>query len=368
MENSKIIKAVVDEMPKEMGDKLRGLEGAELLSVFNDFPSVRNEFISTLTNRVTKSLIYSKVYENPLVSLKQGVLPVGDSIEELFVQMAQQKNFHEHWNVEGSTEQDLIKAMVPVVTSMYISRNVDKKYKTTINDKMLKRAFMSEGGLGKLVQQIVASITNSINYHEFEMMKATLFKALDGLTYEGKDLITNDTAKQKPHAVEVDYSNPANLVENIRATVGKYKFMSDKYNMAKEKTFTNPSDLVLITVPEVSAKLDVHVLAHAFHTSHTQLTTKIIEVDDLDIRGAGGQYTTEDDGILRTVQCTNSALPTGKQPLAILIDKEFLQIWDTHQGAGTFYNPEAQYTNYFAHREFIMASCLFANATFFYAK
>lgn len=367
MENSKIIKAVVEEMPKELGDKIRGLDGAELLSVFEEFPTVKNEFISTLTNKVTKSLIYSKIYENPLVELKQGLLPIGESIEELFVQMAQMKNFGENWNEDGSAEADLIRELKPKVTALYIQRNIDKKFKTTVNDKQLRKAFLSEQGLGRLIQQIVGSITNSINYNEFEMMKSTLFRAVDGLTYEGKDLITTLQNKQKVHSVEVDYSNPANLVEAIRTTVGEYKFMSDKFNMAKEKTFSNPQDLVLITTPSVNAKLDVHVLAHAFNVSHTDIKTRTIEVDKLDLKGANGKYTTKEDGIIQDITCSNSALPSGKKPLAILIDKEFLQIWDTYQGAGTFYNPERQYTNHFANREYIMATCLFANATLFYA-
>lgn len=374
--NEEMIQSVVNDMPEEQATRLMAdgqlLSAQQILDVFKDFPSTKNEFINTLTNKVTKVLIYSKIYKNPLVSLKQGTLDYGDSIEELFVQMALMKNFAEHWDEDGSDEADLIRKMQPKVTALYIQRNIDKKFKTSISDKQLRKAFFNSNGLSNLVQQIVGSITTSINFNEFEMMKSTLFKAVDGISYNGVSLkdVPADAKGKKMHAIEVaNYdTKPSELVEKIRTVTGDMAFLSKDYNMASEMNFSNPEDLVLITTSEIEAKLDVNVLAHAFNISNTDLKTRTIKVDKLDIRGAkASAYTTEDDGITSPVDCTNtSALPDGKKPLAILIDKEFLQIWDLHQGAGTFYNPSGEYTNHFASREYCMAVCLFANAVLFY--
>lgn len=374
--NEEMITSVVNDMSSEHSAKLmmdgKILPPQEMLNVFKDFPTTKNEFINTLTNKVTKVMIYSKIYKNPLVSLKQGTVEYGDSIEELFVQMALMKNFAEHWDEDGSDEADLIRKMTPKVTALYIQRNIDKKFKTSVSDKQLRKAFFNSNGLSNLVQQIVGSITTSINFNEFEMMKSTLFKAVDGVSYNGQSLkdIPADAKGKKMHAIEVaDYdTKPSNLVEKIRTVTGDMQFMSKDFNMASELNFCDPENLVLITTSEVEAKLDVNVLAHAFNVSHTDLKTRTIKVDKLDIRGAkAGAYTTDDDGIASPVDCTNtSALPDGKKPLAILMDKEFLQIWDLHQGAGTFYNPSGEYTNHFASREYMMAVCLFANAVLFY--
>lgn len=374
--NEEMIASVVNDMPGEHSTRLMAegkiLAPQEMLNVFKDYPTTKNEFINTLTNKVTKVMIYSKIYKNPLVSLKQGTVEYGDSIEELFVQMALMKNFAEHWDEDGTDEADLIRKMTPKVTALYIQRNIDKKFKTSVSDKQLRKAFFNSNGLSNLVQQIVGSITTSINFNEFEMMKSTLFKAVDGVSYNGQSLkdIPADSKGKKMYAIEVaDYdTKPSNLVEKIRTVTGDMQFMSKDFNMAGELNFCDPENLVLITTSEVEAKLDVNVLAHAFNVSHTDLKTRTIKVDKLDIRGAkAGAYTTTDDGISSPVDCTNlSALPNGKKPLAILMDKEFLQIWDLHQGAGTFYNPSGEYTNHFASREYMMAVCLFANAVLFY--
>lgn len=378
--NEQIIKQVTEDMPLEHKERLEGKNGIQLLAVFDQYPSSKNAFLEHLMNKIGKTMIYSKTWENPWAMLKKDPLKYGVAIEDLFVQMAQMKNFSEHWGGGATNEEaDLIRKLKPVVVALYKKINIDKKFKTTVMEKDMRKAFTNEGGLSSLVQQIVASITNSMNYNEFQFMKNTLFRAVDGIEYNGQKIATTSvwegsaqTTLQKMHAIKVDnYTpKPAELVRLIRQTVGQMKYVTDKFNMAKQKTFSRPEDLVLITTPEVNANLDVNVLAHAFNVSSTDIKTRIVEVDEFNIKGAkASAYTDKEDGITGTIDTSNtSALPGDglNKPLAILIDKSFLDIRDTYQGSGTFYNPEGQYTNYFANREYLMSTCLFANAVLFY--
>ena len=367
--NKQIMDAVVSNMSEESARQLQNLEGVEVARLFDDNPNLKNEFINTLTNKVTKTLIFSKAFENPLQMLKQGALEYGDTIEQVFCRMSSMKNMDEHWEGSTTTEGDLIKPVKPSARVQYISKNVAKKFKHSISDKQLRKAFHNEEGLYKMIMEIVTQVVTKINYEEMNMMLNTLCRAVDGVTYEGVDFIQGKPDVHKMYAKEVvGYeSNPQQLVEDIRAIVGDLKFPSTKYNMSGELTYTNTDDLVLVTLPSVNAKIDVNVLAHAFNVSNTDLNVRVIEVPHLNVKGVGGQYTTDDADILQTVQTTNSALPTGKKPIAVLMDKDFLQIWDTWQGAGTFYNAEQEYVNYFASREYIMACALFSNSILFYA-
>lgn len=379
--NEQIIKQVTEDMPLEHRERLEGKNGIQLLDVFDQYPSSKNAFLEHLMNKIGKTMIYSKTWENPWAILKKEPLNYGDSIEDLFVQMAQMKNFSEHWDGNGNAEADLIRKLKPVVVALYKKINVDKKFKTTVMEKDMRKAFTSEGGLSRLVQQIVASITTSMNYNEFEFMKKTLFRAVDGIDYNGKTIVGTQVWQGTDHAnvqlakmasVKVDgfAQQPSELVRLIRQKVGDLKYMSDKYNMAKQKTYSKPQDLVLITTPEINSILDVNVLAHAFNVSSTDIKTRIVEVDEFDIRGSKAQaYNDHEEGLSGDINTTStSALPGDgvNKPLAILIDKSFLDIRDTYQGSGTFYNPEGQYTNYFANREYLMSTCLFANAVLFY--
>lgn len=374
MNNDQIIKAVVNEMGEDVKQHAEGKSGVELLSVFDDFPNVKNAFVNTLTNKITKSVIFSKIFNNPLKELKKGKLEYGESIEELFVQMAMSKNFGESWESSGTPEGDLIRKLKPKVTAMYISVNFDKKYKTTVFDKQLRKAFINEYGLSNLVMQIVGSITSQAEYQEFLATKQTMLSLVSECKNKGLDAdhkIESDTAipigkvvKQTPYVVNTPTAK--DLLKAIRTEVGNMKFPSTKYNLAKELNWSNPQDLMLMTTSETIADIDVNVLAGAFNVSMTDINTRTILVDEMP-KGIFQKTSIE------LVDKTPTDLPSGtvecdttKKPVAILFDKDLLQIWDTYQATGTFYNAEGNYTNHFANREGIFAVCSFANMVVFY--
>lgn len=384
VDNKTLFNTVVNDMPKETAERIATLSSdlPSVFSVMNDYPTVKNDFINTLVNKVGKSMIFSKIYSNPLKMLKKGKLEYGESIEQIFVQMAQMKGFNEHWADDSQTpEADLIRKLEPKVTALYISRNYDKKFKTTVTDKQLRKAFFNEFGLSNLIQQIVGAITTSIEFHEFKYTR----DILNYLVGEAKSLTMNEDStdsydpikigksapiKQTPYCVSVGDTTSAEglrkLAQSVKETVGKMKFMSDKFNLAKEKTFTNPKELVLITTPEISSGMDVYVLANAFNVSQTELNTRVIEVDEMP-KGIFKGTSALVDKAPNSLEAESSVTcDETKKPKAILVDADLLQIYDTHLGNGTFYNPEQQATNFFGNREGIFATCLFANMAVFY--
>lgn len=387
--NKEIVKATVAQMGAEGQAKFAEIDianGAEVFSIMEQYPTIKNEFVETLTNKVVQSLVYSKIFENPLKMLKQPMLNYGDSIEELFVEMAQIKGFLGHWldGAGANTEEaDLIRALEPKITALYISKNVDYKGKATIFDKQLRKAFFNEGGLSNIVNQIVGSITSGMEYKEFETTKKLLTsfisegKQISKINDDGTIALTpinnggNLPIKQTPYCVSVagatESEKMKNLVQQIRTEVGNMKFPSDKYNLAKKITWSNPDELMLFTTADVSASLDVNVLANAFNVSSTDIQTRTILLDEMPkgIFKAGNNALV--DKIPTTIDGNNVPTLDGtKKVLAVLISKDLLQIRDTYNGAGTFFNPHKGYTNHFANREGIFSTCLFENMVIFY--
>ena len=45
---------------------------------------VANEFMSTLLNKLVKTVVHTKMFNNPLKSLKKGNKPLGDAVEEIY--------------------------------------------------------------------------------------------------------------------------------------------------------------------------------------------------------------------------------------------------------------------------------------------
>ena len=62
-----------------------------------------NEFVSALINRIARVVVTSKLYSNPLAFAKKGLLEYGETIEEIFVDIAKANAYD--WNSTNETEQ-----------------------------------------------------------------------------------------------------------------------------------------------------------------------------------------------------------------------------------------------------------------------
>lgn len=366
--NKEIIEQIVDNGSAELQERLSEVNlhsGADVYGVLKDYPTAKNEFINTLTNKIVGSKTYSKIYENQLRMLHKGMLEAGVGLEQLFVEMADAKGFLENFDGSSTVEGDLIRKAEAKVKALYVQRNYRLKYKTSVSEQQLRGAFLQSEGLASLINQLTARNASSAEFKEFNMMKdilksscslAQLEEDTNGQLKVSTTAIPATVATQKMHTITVgDFANGGdewakNFAEQVRATAGRLKFPSTKYNLSGVNTWSNREDLVLITTPEVAARLDVRVLAQAFNVSEAELDIRIILVDELP---------------------TNFATTPGtvggatKECYGILMDSAHIQAYDTLVDSGNFYNPDQLVTNLFLHRQGIMAQCLFANVVAF---
>lgn len=357
--NKNLTKAMAQEMSKEFNERMPQTlsdNAVELYAVMEDYPTLKNEFIDTLTNKVIKSRFYDKVFTNKLSIFHKGRLEYGDSVEDLFVEMANKKGFREHFEGSTSVESDLIGVQKPKVNVKYHSKNFEYKYKVTISEDQLKTAFFSSTGLSQLVSRVLTSLTNGAYFDEYTDMKSLLFDACKGVrktlnTTTGLPQETALTSKDiaqplKTISIANFATSPKNLTETIRGLAGRMEFPSTEYNMAGVKQYSSPSDLVFITLPETVAKLDVNVLAEAFNVSKAELNTRTVTVDSLPTSFAptiGGQETT-------------------KKCLGLLVDKDFLQAYDTILTMRKHDNGANLTVNHFLHKQGLLYNCYFVNA------
>ena len=337
--------------------------GGNVSDIFNQYPSAKNEFINTLTNQVVRSVIYSKVFNNPLQMFHGGKLEVGQSIEQLFVDMAEVKGFLEM--AQNDEVKDLISTEVPDVHALYVSRNYAYKSKVTISEEQLQGAFRSSDGLSQLVNHLSSSIVSGIYYQEFKDMKAIInahaeAKYLARVDASGKMVATalTNTALPNGQSAKVikvgtyatEEAKGKAVSEAVRGLAGRLRFPSTEYNAAKVLTWSNPEDLVFITTPEMVAKLDVNVLSQAFNVSLAELNVRTVIVDELP----------------KKVCASNTALGTGltsanANVYGILVDKAFIVAKDTVNQTETMRIANQMKTNMWYHKQGIMSTCYFAN-------
>ena len=350
--NKDLLNSIRAEQSAEYQERVAVATGSndlEIYATLESYPTAKNDFINTLTNKVGKTMFFNKVFNNPLKMLHRGVLPYGKTIEEMFVELAEQKGFNEHFEGSTTNEGDLIGVTTPKVKVDYISQNFAYKFKTSISDLQLKGAFSSEYGLSTLLTKIVDSLYSQVQVSEFEDMKDILInqtKKSTGGTVQDIGIIPqmyqDSTTKanalipvgEKPTGVE--------LCKQIRTWANKLQFPSTKYNLGGVKTWSAKDELVLFITPEYQAEIDVNALAFAFNVSSADVQVRTIVVDDLGLTKEGGQ-----------------------EIVCLLADKDLVQAWDTINTTNTFYNADKLTTNYFAHKHGIMAGCKFAQAIAF---
>ena len=135
------------------------MEEIRYAMIDGDNIQVANEFMSTLLNKVVKTQLISKVFTNPLKSLKKGKKPLGDTVEEIYTNFIKAKQY-------DPTGAELLKRNLPDVKTLYHRMNLQLQYPITVSREQLSKAFISVDTLEKFISDIVKSLYNSAELDE----------------------------------------------------------------------------------------------------------------------------------------------------------------------------------------------------------
>lgn len=319
----------------------------EIGAIIMDNPQLQNEFLSALVNRIGRVLITSKMYDNPWSMFKKGMLEFGETIEEIFVNIAKPYQFD-----PNVAESNLFKREIPDVRSAFHIMNYQKFYKTTIQNDQLRQAFLSWQGITDLIAKIVDGMYTGANYDEFQTMKYMLAKhILNGRMFP----VTIPTVSE---------ANMKTIVSTIKGVSNNYEFLSNKYNLAGVHTFSKKEDQYLLINSKFDAVMDVEVLASAFNMSKAEFAGKRVLVDSfgsLDIERLNVLF--KDDPTYTEIGTKDmqalDAIP------CILVDKDWFMIFDNYYNFTEQYNGEGLYWNYWYHVWKTFSVSPFANNALF---
>lgn len=325
-----------DRIPIATQDNIANIE-----EIISTYPTAKNEFISVLTNQVAKQLFFSKAYENPYKLFNRGMLPYGKSIESIFVDIIKGKQ-RTHETVATNLASDLLAREEPNVKVEYYSENFRHQYKTTITDEELKGAFRAENGLSSMTGRILQAPLTSIEYDMQEMVLHALPELKGGKATINKAAYSAMTEEEKAKII----------VKTIKSQVIKMGFLNNKHNGQGVMTFSRPQDLVVFLDPDMMANIDVELLAQAFNISKAEVPLHVLPVPQFTKRTVS---TPEEDSETTVTYAEDTDC------LAIICDKDAIQIYETLNSSETFRNPQGIYTNVFFNRWGLMSACNFAN-------
>lgn len=319
----------------------------EIGNVLMAYPALQNEFLSALVNRIGRVIITSKMYSNPWAIFKKGMLEFGETIEDIFVDIA--KPFE--YDVAVS-ETNIFKREIPDVKAAFHILNYKKFYKATIQREQLRQAFLSWEGITDLISKIIDSMYSAANYDEFQTMKYLLaIHALDG-NIKPVTVVTPNAANAKA------------VVSTIKGASNNLEFMSRDYNKIGVHNFTMKDNQYLIVNSAFDAIMDVEVLASAFNMSKAEFDGHHILID-----GFGNLDQTRlrqlfaEDSSYR--EFTDAELTALNSIPALLVDENWFMIFDNMMNFTEQYNAEGMYWNYWYHTWKTFSVSPFANAVLF---
>lgn len=312
-----------------------------------DNPTLLNTFLNSLINRIGKVLVTSKLYANPLAPLKKGILEYGETVEEIFVNIAKPQTYDPE-----TSENEIWKREIPDVKSAFHIMNYKKFYKATIQEQEIKQAFLSIQGVTDLISRIVESMYTGANYDEFQVMKY---------------MIAQMILKGKMYTEKVDTSNVRDIVTKFKAMSNKFEFMSSDYNLAKVKTHSMRNDQYLLINSDIDASIDVNVLASAFNMQKAEFMGHRILIDSF------GDIDTDRLAILFADDPTYEVISADDLKKlddipAILIDRNYLMCFDNLLTTRTANNGQGLYNQYWLHKWSTFSTSPFANAVAFVAN
>ena len=317
-------------------------------NILMNYPALQNEFLNALVNRIGRVLVTSKMYDNPWNMFKRGMLEFGETIEEVFVEIAKPFEYDPE-----TAESEVFKREIPDVRAAFHILNYQKFYKVTVQRDQLRQAFLTWDGVTDLITKIINSMYAGANYDEFLVMKY---------------LVAVNILNGRLKAVQI--SDPSN-VTNMKSVVGAIKsvsngmeFMTTEYNQAGVHTYTDKRDQYIILTSDFDAVMDVEVLASAFNMDKADFMGRRVLVDSfasLDNDRLALLFK-DDENYVPLTQDELDALATIP---AVLVDRDWFMILDNLLEFTDQYNGQGLYWNYWLHVWKTLSVSPFANSAVF---
>ena len=322
--NSELIEFL--DLPADIVDQLRTAQGTT-------WQAAKNQFLEALYNKVLYQTVASLDFENPFKKFDSFPVNFGDTIENIFVEMPSGEKFN------PNVTNPFAKA-TPSVKSLYATINYELKYKTTVEDSLLRRATLNQYGFMNLIDTIVMQLAKSASIDEYFATIAMLNHA--NIYAKGFETITLPKENTKE-------DNAKLITEKIIDTVTSFELPKTSNNKLGVMQVTSKKNVLLVIKRTLLNSINLDYLSGVFNLNKVDLINNIIPVD--------------------TFQVAVSGQPSGT---VVGDDLDFIILdtngFDNHvalQDGGLLYNPESKYTNHYYHLWKIISYKYFYNARAF---
>jgi len=332
----------------------------------NDYTPRMNEFVNSLVDRIGATIYRTLYYEDPWKFMDKGKIRYGATVYEIYTMMQNAAPFAPSRDMTSAQiAESELKNENPTAFTAFHCLNSRVKYKVTVNQDMLSTAFLDEASLNAFIQNIVNQIYTPAYYDSLIAKKYMIYL----LVKQGKlktvktDAVTNETTGK-------------NFIKALKKVLGKMKFISKEYNIAGVPMASNAADMYVIKTTDVTAETDVDVLASAFNLDKVSYLGHQIDIDsfalnEYEVERLCWMMTGSEDGSSVSVGAdTTFTAPTVDDPelagvQAVIMTRDFMQIYDKLDEMRQFELGSTLDTNYWHHVWRIYSASPFENACVF---
>lgn len=310
--------------------------------VLYGYPAFANEFMTSLMNRIALVVIKSAFHENRFKALKKGEISLGETIEEVFVEMAKAREF----NIEQSPRREMMRTL-PDVRAAFHVMNWRVQYPITVDGEQLHKAFLADDGVTSMLERIISSVYTGNEYDEELLTKYLIIKGV---------------VNGKMHPVPItDKDDAVEAGKAFRSLSNRMEMLSNTYNAEGVRTKTLKEDQYIFMDADYEAAYGFDILLKAYNISQGELSQKVFLVDD---------WTTFDNERFSEIrrnsdqieEVTTDELNLMKGVVAVVVDEEWFQIYDNLTKLTETYVASGDYHNYFLNIERTVSTSPFSNA------
>lgn len=324
-------------------------EVAKVGDVLVGYPALANQFLNSLMNRIALVNVKTASFYNKFAELKKGYLEFGETVEEVFVNIAKAREF----SSEKAASREFKRTLPDVRTAFHVI-NWRVQYPVTIQDQDLRQAFTSMDGVQDLIARVVDSVYVANEYDEFLLFKYLIIKSVSaGKMYPA--YINSFDGKDNLHKAATAF----------RAVSNRLTLMSNEYNNSRVHTVTDRGDQVIFMTADYASSFDVNVLAAAFNMDKVDFIGRMIMVDSwTSFDNERFEEIANNSDMFEPITAEELSVMEGVK--AVLVDKEFFQVYDNKFMFTEDYVASGMYWNYFLNVWKTVSYSPFSNAVVFY--
>lgn len=291
---------------------------------------VYNEFINTLANMIYAPMLIKKSWTNPLGKFKKGKKTFGDTVEEVYNNFIKAQTFDQ-------TGAGLLTRKLPDTKVVFHRMNRQDSYVLTDSPEALAKAFKSYEGVAEYLENLFTTIRNSAEYDEYVLMRELFAQAYDNGAI--KAVAVADPQKSE--------ANAKAFIKAIKTVSGDMTFANSNNNAYLDAqstdnkaiiTFSRKDEQVLIVDNPTDVTCNIDVLASAFNKSVVEFNDTQKEIVD--------------------------AFPV-EGMIAVLVDRNFFQVYDDLFTFREFENGLGLYRNHILHVWQTLGYSILCNAVCF---